>query len=320
MSLEIGRKGWIGVGVESTPGSPVAVTDYIPRNENTLKAMHEPIPNEAGYGVREKMFDAVQGKKWSEGDFDLNADIEKMGLFLYPALGANSPSNVAGSVYDHTMTRDNSSTPTTLTVVQDRSVDREYFRSVAVKTFELSVSDGLASAKASLLGKFPITTSSGSNTTASGGLYTFADARFAFGATVSAAGSADNLKPSDIKVIIENNTVANFRHGSNEPDSIDHGEFEASAEGTIFFEGTTERDYYYNNSKNAASLKLNGPGIGGGYSASVEFRMYRTHYDGFEVETGLSDFFAEKFTVMCDYDNANEVSIDAVMRNLRSSY
>ncbi len=320
MSLNIGRKGWIGVGVEATPGVPVAITAYVPFTDNNLVGKHTPIPNEAAYGIREKTFDAVTGKKWSEGDISMNVDSTNVGYFLYPALGTNSPANVAGSVYDHTMTRNNSNTPKTLTITQDRGVDREYFTNIAVKTMEFSVSDALVTAKASLLGKFPITTTSGSLTTASGGLYSFADSRFAFGASVSAAGSAANLKPHDMKLTLENNTKANFRHGSNQPDTISHGEFEAKLEGTLYFETTTQRDYFYNLNKQAASFKMTGAGIGGGYNQSLEFRMYRTHYEGWELETGLADFYAEKFTVMCDYDNANSASIDAVLRNTTSAY
>lgn len=321
MSLEIGRKGWIGIAEESTPGAPETIDAYVPFTENTLQGMHEPIPNEAAYGVREKTFDAVEGKKWSEGDIAINADATSVGYFLIGALGTDTPANVAGSVYDHVVTRNNSNTPQTYTITQARgTIDRQYYRNVAVKTLEFSVSDALVEAKANLLGKFPITTTSGSLTTASGGIYSFADAHFAFGASVAAAGSADNLKPHDMKLTLENNTVANFRHGSNEPDSIDHGEFEASAEGTLYFENTNQRDRYYGLTKSAADFKLTGAGIGGGYFETLEFRMYRTHYEGFDLETGLADFYAEKFTIRCDYDNANSVSIDAVLRNTTSAY
>lgn len=321
MSLDIGRKGYIGIALESTPGSPETIDDYVPFTENTLEGKQEPITNEAAYGVREKVFDAVIGKKWSEGNISVNTDSRNIGYFLVGALGTDTPANVAGSVYDHVVTRNNSNTPQTMTITQARgSVDKQYYRGTVVKSLEFSVSDGLVEAKANLLGRFPVTTTSGSLTTASGGIYSFADARFAFGATVADALAATNLKPHDFKLMIENNSVANFRHGSNEPDSIDHGEFEATVEASLYFEGTTQRDAYYGLDRSAASWKLNGPGIGGGYTSSLEFRMYRTYYEDFPLETGLSDFYAVKFKVRCAYDNANSKSIDAVLRNTKSSY
>ncbi len=321
MSLEIGRKGYTGWGFETTPGAPVAIGDILPFTENTLEGKHTPITNEAAYGVRERVFDSVTGKKWSEGSFAINADPLGSGYLLIGALGTDTPANVAGSVYDHVITRNNSNTPRTATLTQARgSIDKQYYRSVAVKTLTFTVSDALVSASASLVGKFPITTTSGSLTTTSGSVFSFADARFAFGATVAAAGSATNLKPHDFTLTLENNTVPTFRHGNNEPDTIDHGEFEATAAGTLYFESTTERDAFYGNTKQAASWKLNGPGIGGGYTSSLEVRMYRTFYEGFELETGLANYFAEKFTVRCAYDNANAASVDAVLRNTKSAY
>lgn len=320
MSLDIGRKGWIGVGVESTYGSPVAIADYIPFTENSLKGMTEKINNEAAYGVREKVFDSVVGKQWSEGDITINVDSKNVGYFLYAALGSNSPSNVAGSVYDHTVSRNNSSTPKSLTVVNDRVVDRQYYCGIAVKTLEFEVTDALATAKSNLMGKFPITTTSGSLTTASGSVFAFKDNHFAFGSTPSAAVSATNLKPSELKVSIENNSEAVFRHGSSNVDQIAHKEFEVKAEGTIFFENTTDRDTYYNNTKQAAAMKLTGVGIGGGYSEALTLNFYRVQMESWELETGLADFYAEKFSLVTEYDNANSKSFDAVLRNTKSSY
>lgn len=321
MSLEIGRKGYIGIGLESTPGAPVAIVDYVPFTSNTLTGKHTPIANEAAYGVRERVFDAVAGKQWSEGAIGINCDATNVGYFLNMALGTDTPANVAGSVYDHVFTRNNSNTPKTATIVSARStIDKQYYRNSTAKTLTFTASDALVEANVSLLGKFPITTTSGSLTTASGSVFSFADARFAFGANVAAAGSATNLKPHDFTLTLENNSVATFRHGSTNPDTIDQGEFEATAAGTLYFEGTTNRDAFYNNTKQAASWKVTGPGIGGGYFSSLEVRMYRTFYEGFELETGLANYFAEKFTVRCAYDNANSASVDAVLRNTKASY
>lgn len=320
MALDIGRKGWLGASLEATYGVPETIEDYIPFTENTLKGMAEKISNEAAYGIREKVFDSVAGKKWSEGDVTINADGKMLGYLLGPAMGTINSANVAGSVYDHTFTRNNSSTPKSLTLTNDRVVDRQYFTGLAVKTLEFSVSDALVEAKASLIGKYPITTTSGSLTTASGSVYSFADAFFAFGANVAAAAAATNLKPHDFTLTIENGTEAIFRHGSNEAVQVNHKEFEVSAEGTLFFENVTQRDYYYNNTKNAAAWKLTGVGIGGGYQETLTVNMYRVRVDSHELETGLADFYAEQLGLVCEYDNANSKSADAVLRNTKSAY
>jgi hypothetical protein len=310
MALSIGRKGFIGAGLETSYGAPVAIADYIPFVSNSLKPMYEKIENTAAYGVRDKVFNSVSGKKWTEGDIEINADPKFAGYFLIGALGTDTPTNPAGSVYLHTITRNNSNVPASLTVVNDRVTDRQYIPGAAVKTLELSVSDGMATMKASMLGKAPITTTSGTLTTASGNLYSFKDAFFAFGSTVAAAGAATNLKPSDFSITIENNSVANFRHG----------EFQVTAETQIFFENVTDRDAYYLNSKKAAAFKLTGVPIGNSLSDYLLYNMYQTRVDSFELETGLANFYAEKIKLICEYDNANSKTLDVALQNNKATY
>lgn len=320
MALNIGREGWIGVGLESTYGSPVAITDYVPFTSNTLRGMVEKAADQRAFGVRDKNIGSIINKKWSEGDIGLNVDTDDFGLFLYGALGTVNTATVSGSVKDHTFTRNNSNTPKSLTIVNDRTVDRQYYPGVAVKTLEISVSDNFAEATASLIGKSPITTTSGSLTTASGNLLAFKDGFFGLGSSVAGAAAASNQKLSEFTVTIENNTQATHRHGNADPDTVDHGEFEVSAEGTLLFEGTTNRDTYYANAKQAAVFKLTGAGIGGGLSESLTLNFYQIRIDTWELETGLADFFAENFALVPEWDNANSKTIDVVLRNLRASY
>lgn len=320
MALNIGRKGWVGAGLESSYGVPVAVQDYVPFLENSLRGRHEPIPNEAAYGVREKRNTSYAGKKWSEGDVSINLDSKLSGYFLVAGLGSVSSSSLGSSVYDHTISRNNSNTPQSLTIINDRVTDREYFPGVAVSQLEFSVSDALATIKASLVGKFPITSTSGSLTTASGSVFSFKDTFFAFGSTVAAAAASSNIKNHDSKFTFNNNTKPVHRHGSGDADTVNHGEIEEEFEGTLYFENTTQRDLYYNTSKKAAVLKFTGLGVGGGFQETLTINMYQIGLDNWELETGLADFFAEKYTGALEYDNANSKSLDMVLRNTKSSY
>lgn len=320
MSLSIGRKGWVSFGTESSYGVPVAPGDYIPFISNTIKGMYEKINNEAAYGIRDKMFNSVVGKKWSEGDLEVNVDAKFIGYLLYGAMGDVADANPSGSVYTHTFTRDNSNTPQSFTVINDRVTDRQYVPGASVKSLTLTVADGLATAKAAIIGKAPITTTSGTLTTASGNLYSFKDASMAFGATVSAAQAATNIKPSQFSITIDNNSVPNFRHGNNDVDTVNHGEFSVSGNGTLFFENTTDRDAYYANTKQAMSYKLTGLGIGSGLSDYLQFNLYQMRLDTFELETGLANFFSEKFNFIGEYDNANSKTLDVVLQNTKSAY
>ena len=320
MSLAIGRKGWIGVGLQSGFQVPAAIADYVDFTNNTLTGMQDQIPVDHATSNREKLLSTIAGKQWSEGEIDLYVDNKNAGYFIVGALGTVQTTNLAGSVYRHTVTRNNSNTPQYLTITEDRSVDRALYPDVAVDEFTLSVGTDLASIKAKLKGNFPQTTTSGTKTTTSGNIFNFANAQFAFGTTISGAQSATPLKPHDFNLNIKNNVSVVYGHSSGLPRSINSGEFEASADFTLYFENTTDRDAYYAQTKQAASLELIGNGIGSGFQESIVFNFYKTSIQSFALETGLANFYAEKCSLNCEFDTATQRMIDAVITNTKSLY
>jgi hypothetical protein len=321
MSLNIGRKGWVGVALEATAGVPVTPTDYAPFVNNTFIAKQDSIEIESANSIREKTYGAVPGKRWSEGDVEINLDSKIAGYFMVGAMGTVSVASQGGGVYLHTMTRNNSNTPQTLTVVSNRAgVDSQQFANVAVDTLSMTVKDGLATAKATLKGGFPNDTTSGTGTTASGNLFTFKNAALGFGSSVAAAQSAANLKPHEATVTIKNNVETVFRHGNNAPDTVNVHEFEAELDFMLYFESTTDRNSYYNVSKQCASLTFTGAGLGGGNSELLRTNFYQIHFDSMDFETGLSNFFAEKGKAKAEYDAVNAKSVDMNLQNTKSLY
>lgn len=320
MALQIGRRGFIGVGLQSGFQVPAAIADYVDYKSMTLTGMQDQIPVDHATSNRDKILSTISGKQWSEGDLDLYADNKNVGYFIVAALGTVQSANLAGSVYRHTVTRNNSNVPQYLTITEDRVVDRALYSDVVVDELELSVGTDLASVKAKLIGNFPQTTTSGTKTTTSGNIFDFANAQFAFGTTISGAQSATPLKPHDFKLNIKNNAETVFAHSFTTPRSINVKQFEASAEFTLYFENTTDRDAYYAQTKQAASFELIGNGIGSGYQESIVFNFYQTSVQSFELETGLDDFYAEKVRLTCEYNTSTGRTVDAVITNTKSLY
>ncbi|TXG76786.1 hypothetical protein E6Q11_04090, partial [Candidatus Dojkabacteria bacterium] len=183
MALNIGRKGFIGVGLQSGFQVPAAIADYVDFTGNSLTGMQDQIPVDHATGNRDKLLSTVTGKRWSEGDLEVYADSRNAGYFIVAALGTVQSVNLAGSVYRHTVTRTNSNTPQYMTITSDRVVDQQLYADVAVDELEFSVGTDLANMKAKLVGNFPMTTTSGTKTTTSGNIFNFANAQFAFSTT-----------------------------------------------------------------------------------------------------------------------------------------
>jgi len=72
--LTAGRLGYIGLGVESIPGTPVAATTTIPFTANTLMGKHKPIDDIAARASRIKNTTSVLGQQWGEGEITVNVD------------------------------------------------------------------------------------------------------------------------------------------------------------------------------------------------------------------------------------------------------
>lgn len=320
MPLNIGRKGWLGAGLQTGFQVPATVTDYIPFDVDTLYGTVDQLPVNSAYSRREDTFTTVPGKQYGQGEVDVVFDNKFAGYLLLGALGNVTTTSLGGGVYSHYMTVRQSNTPQYLTLINDRVTDRQLFPDVMVDTLDLEVQVGLASMKCKVMSSFPQTTASGNVTTASGVIYSFVQAGFAFGTTVSGAHNATNIKPHDLKLSLNNNGEVVPRHGSANVASVNSKKLNVKVEGQVYFENTTDRDAYYAQSKQAASFYFNGPGVGGGNNANITFNLYQTSFNALTYETGLDNFYAEKFTCLSEVDNASGLSVDATVVNNKSLY
>lgn len=320
MALNIGRKGFAGVGLQSAFQVPAAIADYAPFTNHTLHGKQEQMKIQHATGNRDMNFSSIAGKAFSEGDFEALLDPRFSGYFIVGAMGSVQTTSQGGGVFLHTVTRNNSNTPQYLTITNDRVIDRQNYYDVTVDELEIAVGTDLATMKAKLSGNFPQTTTSGTNTTTSGNIFSFKNAQFAFGASVAAAQAATNLKPHDFKLTIKNNAEVVHRHGSANPASINIKGFDPAAEFNLYFENTTDRDAYYAQSKQAASLQFLGNNIGGGFQEFIKFNFYQTSIESFELETGLDNFYAEKVKLDAEYDNANSKTMDVTIQNTKTLY
>jgi hypothetical protein len=320
MSLSIGRKGWIGVGLQTGFQVPAAITDYVDFTVNTLTGITEQNKINNATSNRDMIASSVLGKQYSMGDIEIVADSNKAGYFILGALGAVQTVSLGSGVFRHTMTRNNSNTPQYLTITNDRAIDRALYADVTVDQLDIAVGTDLVTAHAKLVGNFPQTTTSGTKTTTSGNVFNFRNAQFAFGTTISGAQAATALKPHDFKMSIMNNAETVFAHSSSTPRSVNVKGFDASVEFTLYFENTIDRDNYYAQNKQAASMQLTGNGIGGGFSESVVFNFYKTSFESLAIETGIDNYYAEKVKLEIEFDAATQRSMDCVITNTKTLY
>jgi hypothetical protein len=319
MALKIGRLGYLGFGIETTPGTPVAATTAIPFTANTLNGKHTPLDNIAAYGSRAQNANSVEGKHWTEGDITVNADSLQLGYLLKLATGNEAITTIQAGVYDHLFfTTYSGNQPLTATLYNTQGVDMQQIPSVAVDKLDFEVKDSLMTVKAGLKGFFP-TTGAFSNVSTSGTLFNFTNYSIQFGNNLVLAGLAAQTPITDFSATLENNADVVFESGNMNPSRIFWKQLKLSGSFTMFFETVTQRDNYYNLNKQSLILTASGMALPGSTTELLTLKMARLEWSDQSISTGLEDFFAIKTTFIAEVDTAQGKQYDITLRNYKSS-
>jgi hypothetical protein len=280
--------------METAPGVPVAMTTNLYEVSQTLDGMAKPLQQTAAYSQRDKVYGAVGGERWGEGDVEWNLDPIVTPYLLGAALGTISDVTISGAVTQHTISQNQSSVPQTLSIYRYRGVDTQLFSYAAIDTFELAFSvDKFATGKASMKSFFPVDSVSGTITRNATTLFTWGGANLQFGTTPTAAiGNAPN-PVTDFTYSVKNNAEVIFESGTINSTRIGLKDFELSGDYTEYFESVTDRNNYYNTISEAAVLTFFGANLGV-YREEIQLLMPELYLDTFSVETGLDNFFIEK--------------------------
>lgn len=311
--------------MESTPGTPVTPADYIPFLECTLDEKIDVLADVSARGIRDAQPENSQlGRQWGEGSLKVNMDATLAPYLFYGGLGADtSPVSEGGGVYTHTFTTlSATNTPKTLTIHVNRSgIDEVAYPYSTVNSLEIAYSDGMAEVTAGIMAQFPAAINSGTLTTTSGFYYAFRHATVQVGSNLTnAANSASPLKIRSFQMQLNNNTELQFVSGNRNPDSIINKNLEVKGTFRLAFEDTTQRDNFYNLTKQAMIITFLGNGIGNQMSEFIKLRFYKIRIDSTNIDIPPDDYVSQEISFTAEYSSADTKTMDIVVRNRKSSY
>ncbi len=311
MSIIIGRLGFLGLGIESSPGVAKTPDVYLPFTEVSMRGHHEPIEVTSAKTSRIMDTSSVVGKKWSEGDVKIDLDVMNSGYLWKLALG--NEQLATGTPNIHTFyTSVSGNTPKTATLVYGRDTDTEQYVNCAVDELKMSVSDGLAEVTASFMAQFP-TAASGAFTpvTTSGTVLSFKDMNVYFGSTLATAEAGTATAINETELTIANNLEMIYRSGTNDVSLIKNKGLRVTGSYTVFFENETDKNAYYNLTKRAMVLKFTGNA-----NEEVKIRIPKFRLSEGEISTGLDDFFVVKAEFVAeDFVDAGCRLVDVQVKN-----
>ena len=332
MAIKAGFSPYVGVGIESSPGTTVVASKYLPFVTSTIRGVQEVLADESVKGVREKNWGHIAGSRRGEGDVEIYVDVENIPYLLYPALGAISSGTASGesAVYEHTITAKTGNPPKTLTVVYFDGVDTRKYAYSTINTLELSVSDGIATISANILSKFP-STGTGTRAVTEERILAFKDYEIKFGSgstgTAALSDAAGNTSTAlkGLNLRINNNAEAQYLSGDNSPTQISIAQLEVEGDYTLFYEDTTERVHYETlkdgaNAVRAMIITFSGDSIGNAETEELKISIPNFTLTDRGVDTAIAGFITENPSFTANYDPTETKMIEAVVTNEHSSY
>lgn len=324
MTVRTGRLGWVALAVEASPGAPAQPVDYIPFLDCNLDEKIDVLDDSSARGIRDAHPEnSQQGKQWGEGSLKVNLDAKLAGYLVKAATGTDNVTSEGGGVYTHVMSPTNGSNiPTSLSLIVNRSgVDRLLFPYTVINSLNLAFSDGFAEVTANMMSRFPSASVSGTLVTTSGFYYAFRHATIQVGDSItSAANSATPLKIREFSVDINNNAEAQFVAGNRNVDSFIMKNLEVKGSFRVAFEDTTQRDNFYNLTKQAMIVTFLGNGIGNNMSEYVKLRFYKIRIDESNIDVPPNDYVSQEIAFTAEYSSTDGYTMDWVLRNTKASY
>ena len=287
--LNIGRVGSaIGLAIETSAGTANTTPSvWLSATENTLRGHMEPIEDISSRNSRIMDTSSLLGRRWTEGDLSLNADVVTSGWLWKMALG--NELYVTGTPNNHTFYATVSgNTPLTATFIHQRgSVDTEQYTYATIDELNFEVSDGLAEISASILAQYPTAGTATGVTSTSGTLLAFKDYFVQFGDTLTLAAAASTTPLSEFSLTLANNSEVIHRSGMPEVSAIRSKGLRVSGSYKLFFDSETDKNAYYQLLKRSMIVTFSGYN-----NESLRFRVPRFRINEAEIDSGLDDFYA----------------------------
>src|SRR4051794_39599263 len=92
----------VGIGIEVTPGTPVAATVFPKWSELSMQAVAEKTMLKSARGVRNETSDSRIRRKYSKGSLGVVPNVKNAAPLFYLGLGLLSSSTISDSAYTHT--------------------------------------------------------------------------------------------------------------------------------------------------------------------------------------------------------------------------
>jgi len=317
MALYSIEQKWLGLGKETTRGTAVAPTRFIPVEAGSeAEYKLNLIEDETVRGIFEK-FPPKAGTK--EGTFSISGiegDVNNIGELIYSLLGDVTTTQLDTDAYQHVFKRSNSITLPSYTITIHRGINAKRYPLSVVKS--LVFTQGVdAKLKIDASGIFKTEEDYSSPPTP-----TWSELKtMMFYNNIFKIDGTQNTMVREWSVTIDNGSVG-IRALNNTQDIVDvisHAKLVTTGSFVIFFENETQRQKFLNNTSADVEILVEGEQLTTGHNYTLKIKLPQIHYTAYpfgEVEGLLGA--SVSFNVY--YNLTAQNSVEITLKNNINGY
>lgn len=321
MAKFVSRRAEVGIGKESSRGTAVVPTHWIPWATLGFADRIEHVEEQSALGRIEATDYSYVTTKFSEGTIEADVRVAYLGLILTNLLGA-APSTAGGNPYTHTYTLAQNNQHTSLSLlVQDKTNTDivKMFANCMINAWTLNVEAGqIVKNSIDFIGKRGRDwTSQSAAFTAMGSKFLHQHLSFKVAANLAALSGASAINVRNLELRVEKNVLRSDVAGTVDPEDFNNQSFKVSGSVELYYEDSTWLDYMTAQTDRAMEIILNA-----GSSAQLTLRMPLVHFMNWEKDMPLDEIAKQKIEFTAHYDaaNGNAVISTCELINAVSSY
>lgn len=321
MAKVIGRTGAIGIAVESTKGTAVAPTFFVPVQSYSFDDKVEYVKNDSAMGRIEEFNDADIIKEWSEGEYGGKIFIDSVGAELTAVFGTSPTTAERGTsdVFDHTYELANNNAHDSVSISYVDDIQDLRFPYGMVNTWSLEVAvDDYVKRTISLIGK---KSTSVTNAPAFTDEVEFIPSMVSVKLATNAAGldAASAINVTSFSLEIAKNAEALYVLGSKQPQDIINKQFGVTGTIEMYFEDTTQRVKALTNVHQAVRVDMVDTTInlGSGHNPQLRFDLNEVVFSEFERGWDANDPLKQTLNFEALVSVTDDAMIGARLTNLQ---
>lgn len=319
----VGKQIELGVGVETTRGTPLTVaTKWVKNVSADIIARSEKVIDDNSRGVLEDSTNSRVVKKWFDGDLAGIVHADVIGYFFYQIYGDVDSTTVTGSVTDHefTMLQDIEH-PTLSFFAKDGGNSQEVFDNGVVNTLELtaSVEDFVRFS----LNAMASEATSNSDTPDYDTEYDFIGKDITIKIASSEAGlsGATALKIKELSINWDTGAIADHAFGSYSPDDIYNAKLSIEGSFTKNYVDDTFKDLKTSDTAVYMQIVIAGDTVlAGSNRPTITILLNKVQIQDWNRAGANDELVTEEVSFKAFYNEADDEQSTVTVRNVTTEY